>query len=60
MESTVEFLKLLKSIFFEELYSLSKEISSITFVGLFFHSGPPKSPIIESSSSFKVEKKSAI
>ena len=33
------------------------KISSITLVSLFFHSGPPKSPNIETSSSFNEEKK---
>ena len=51
-------MKFLKSAFSEGLTILLKEISLIIFVGLFFHLGPPKSPKIESSSSFKVEKKS--
>ena len=57
IESKVDVLKLLKSTADDDRTTLSNEISSITFVSLFFHSGPPKSEMIESSSSFNEEKK---
>ena len=54
---SVEVLKLLNSKSDDERITLSKEISSITLVFLFFHSGPPKSDIIDISSSLSEAKK---